>query len=1517
MHVVFVHGLRGDKERTWRASGKEAVFWPRWLEADLPGVAVWSIGYTAPATRWGGSAMYLPDAAENVLARMEAERRFAIGTIAFVAHSLGGLVVKQLIRSAERDASKNEARSNFLERIRKVAFLATPHSGADLAVFGNFLRAIVRPSEATAGLLRNDAHLRDLNRWYRAYATEHGIETLVLQEAHRTRFLGQIVKPDSSDPGLPDARLIPIEADHEAISKPTDRLSEVYIHLRDFLAYTNPRAHTRTQTASALSHLEATVTAGNERVLGAVKEALRDRDFGTRGSSASLADAEAAKRLSALRRSRFFVAFETRTQARRLADEMAMGELASASVAVKVETLAWCARLLAPAPTTEEAETILSSAPMAHDTNEVRVARALVTAARGNHAAALGALSELEGGLARTASLIVVTWERPPEDSIRWFQKAIGSFADLDPDGKLLLLRCYLELGRWGDALSVANSLSDEDFASAPALLQTAAVVHLVQVVAEELRPLILQQAPFNARSFPLAADDGSLAQRRRAQDLFIQGAESAYALGCHPAANVSADRALWLGLRDPDRQGEARKVLERSMSERAHALRRLPLALEFGLKLDLAAVERELDRESALSGGKSTDAAVARLAMAMTKDSEGEIADYIARHVAQLAQYYDSSAIAAIEIEMLARSGRPAEAEARVARLEEEEGFGPDGVAKLRQIIAAATAADPVQERIRQFEQSGQLADLLNLVHLLEERRDWKRLANFASVLFERTRDLPHAELLVHALTEEEDDERLLRLFEAHPDVLSQSDKLTASFSWVLYRFGRLEKAVELLGQLIAKRDDPNDRALLVNIAIASGEWNSLLTHIEHEWEKRGERAVEEIVRTAQLAQHVGSSRMTDLVREAAARAPDDPAVLSTCYSIATSAGLDEDAEVSSWMQRAVELSSEDGPVQRMSLHELMARQPDWQRRESETWDQLTEGQLPLFGAARLLNRSLADIYLRSALTNASQGDVRKRSVVLSYSGSRSPAGDEQASIALDPTALLTLGLLGVTERVLKAHTRVFIPHSTLGWLLEERQRGKFHQPSRVKEARELQLLLGIHTLKPLEPSTKADSDLVAEIDDDLAAMIAEAEAETDDGKQRVVVRPFPVYRAGSLMEEPADLTKHHKALCGCWEVVEALKRLGHITAVEDARAQAYLKLHEQRWPHETVLEKGAILYLDDLAVSYLHHLGLLPKLATAQFVPIISQSRTDESQALLLFDAVADQAGAILEEIRRCLSEGIKAGSVRLGHISRRDDSDSELRHHPSMGVFSLASEAEALVIDDRSVNRHLNIQTGSALRPILTTLDLLRIMHSRGVFSTSELVEFCAKLRIAGLALMPVDAAELISLLAACPVNDGVLSESAELRGIRESILRVRMTNILQLPQEHRWLETLLRAWIDALRAQWVDGIEEEDAAARSDWLLRLVDLRGWSHRRPSGGALSLWEDRCRAQMMLLMSIAHDQSKPVRLAYWRWLERAVIAEMKHRDPEAYAWLVLQTGERIDEMVVEFAAREYACEQ
>src|SRR5688572_8059944 len=95
--VIFVHGLGGDARGTWQSDDRPESFWPAWLGQDIRDLDVWALSYDASPTVWFGHAMELPDRASNILALLEAERLEGTQLI-FVCHSLGGLLVKQLLR---------------------------------------------------------------------------------------------------------------------------------------------------------------------------------------------------------------------------------------------------------------------------------------------------------------------------------------------------------------------------------------------------------------------------------------------------------------------------------------------------------------------------------------------------------------------------------------------------------------------------------------------------------------------------------------------------------------------------------------------------------------------------------------------------------------------------------------------------------------------------------------------------------------------------------------------------------------------------------------------------------------------------------------------------------------------------------------------------------------------------------------------------------------------------------------------------------------------------------------------------------------------------------------------------------------------------------------------------------------------------------------------------------------------------------------------------------------------------
>jgi hypothetical protein len=153
--------------------------------------------------------MSLVDRAVNVLAAMKAQ---GLGDrpICFVAHSMGGLLVKQMLMSVHAFAVEY---APILASTRGVVFIATPHSGADPATWVRYLGWVLRPSMSTIELESHSANLRFLNWWYRHQADELGVRTLAFFETRPT--CGVFVVAEAfADPGVSGVTPIGVDADH-------------------------------------------------------------------------------------------------------------------------------------------------------------------------------------------------------------------------------------------------------------------------------------------------------------------------------------------------------------------------------------------------------------------------------------------------------------------------------------------------------------------------------------------------------------------------------------------------------------------------------------------------------------------------------------------------------------------------------------------------------------------------------------------------------------------------------------------------------------------------------------------------------------------------------------------------------------------------------------------------------------------------------------------------------------------------------------------------------------------------------------------------------------------------------------------------------------------------------------------------------------------------------------------------------------------------------------------------------
>lgn len=222
--VIFVHGLDGDATTTWHPKDDPNAFWPKWLGAEFPTVGIWSLGYAVSASAWRGSTMPLFDRAINTLDKLELE---GIGSrpAIFICHSLGGLLVKQMLRCAQ-DFGNAEYRK-VAEQTKAIVFLSTPHTGADMASWLQHIGTLLRTTVSVEELQAQHPRLRELNTWYRNSSNVPRIKILVYCEKKTVGGI-LVVNEATADPGLPGVIPIPLDEDHISICKPSSQTSQVY-----------------------------------------------------------------------------------------------------------------------------------------------------------------------------------------------------------------------------------------------------------------------------------------------------------------------------------------------------------------------------------------------------------------------------------------------------------------------------------------------------------------------------------------------------------------------------------------------------------------------------------------------------------------------------------------------------------------------------------------------------------------------------------------------------------------------------------------------------------------------------------------------------------------------------------------------------------------------------------------------------------------------------------------------------------------------------------------------------------------------------------------------------------------------------------------------------------------------------------------------------------------------------------------------------------------------------------------
>ncbi|MCJ1398925.1 hypothetical protein MMC11_002126 [Xylographa trunciseda] len=251
VNIIFVHGLGGSSQQSWSKDRNPELFWPqKWLpnEPTISAARILSFGYNAAfqSTSTGNrNVLNISDFAKDLLFGM----KFATGDggkqlnmgqvpIIFVAHSMGGLVVKKALILGQFDQHYKDV----VQAVRAVLFLSTPHRGTNLALALNRILTVSifghSAKQYISELENNSITLQDINEQFRSLAPRLAIisffETLETTIGP-TKMM--VLQKESSILGYPDEISKPLNADHHDVCKYTSRRDPSYVSVRDALCY--------------------------------------------------------------------------------------------------------------------------------------------------------------------------------------------------------------------------------------------------------------------------------------------------------------------------------------------------------------------------------------------------------------------------------------------------------------------------------------------------------------------------------------------------------------------------------------------------------------------------------------------------------------------------------------------------------------------------------------------------------------------------------------------------------------------------------------------------------------------------------------------------------------------------------------------------------------------------------------------------------------------------------------------------------------------------------------------------------------------------------------------------------------------------------------------------------------------------------------------------------------------------------------------------------------------------------
>jgi hypothetical protein len=371
--------------------------------------------------------------------------------------------------------------------------------------------------------------------------------------------------------------------------------------------------------------------------------------------------------------------------------------------------------------------------------------------------------------------------------------------------------------------------------------------------------------------------------------------------------------------------------------------------------------------------------------------------------------------------------------------------------------------------------------------------------------------------------------------------------------------------------------------------------------------------------------------------------------------------------------------------------------------------------------------------------------------------------------------------------------------------------------------------------------------------------------------------------------LEREANLGEYDDYIISAKAFVKILyERKGVIDSEVFERANLYLTAQDRGGrSNEDQSLIDCPLYLDELTITYLQHLDLLNIICNSGLDIFVHPSTKAYNDAIIEEGRGGIRLAEAINNIRLILHKALKDGKATFLPRTRWGD-----RHEQLKGFYQIAptianliedtGDCSAVCIDDRFFNKHLNVaDKKNRSIPTVCITDILHHLKIQGIITEDQMNTGFHKLRQAGFAFVPIPLEELSKRLDnASWDDDGSLIESAEMRLMRQLLMRIRSLDMISLPEEAMFLQQIQLGSALTIRKIWLDeSVPTEKARELSNWIWYNIapsSIDWVKNFRESNNKIDALNGFAQHHNLLLKPI--DLNPERYDAYLKWLEKDV---------------------------------------